>query len=110
MNDLAKTNEIISEKLKKIHLLPRGQTLSGVVISNKAKNTVVVLREIVRKIPKYNRYMRSRSKIHAHVPDGIDIRLGDVVEIRETRKISKTKSWAVTKILKRGEIYESTQS
>ncbi|MCS7122490.1 MAG: 30S ribosomal protein S17 [Candidatus Micrarchaeota archaeon] len=110
MNDLDRMNEILSKKLSEIHLLPRGQTLSGVVVSNRAKNTVVVLREIVRKIPKYNRYMRSRSKIHAHVPDGVSIQQGDVVEIRETRKISKTKSWIVTKILKRGEIREITQS
>lgn len=110
MDDLKDINNLIIKKLSEERLLPRGQRLVGNVISNKAKNTVVVLREVIRKIPKYNRYMRSKSKIHAHVPNGIDIKVGDIVEIAETRKISKTKSWVVNKILKRGVAYESSES
>ncbi len=103
MNDLEIINNTILDKLKQERLLPRGQRLVGIVISNKAKNTVVVAREVIRKLPKYNRYMRSKSKIHVHVPNGIELKIGDTIEIAETRKISKTKSWVVNKILKRGE-------
>ncbi|MEM0356665.1 MAG: 30S ribosomal protein S17 [Candidatus Anstonellales archaeon] len=110
MDDLENVNRLIGQKLRELNLLPRGQTLTGVVVSNRAKNTITILREIVRKIPKYNRYMRSRSKIHAHVPSGIEVNIGDIVEVQETRKISKTKSWVVTRILKRGGIYESVES
>ena len=51
---------------------------------------------------KYMRYARRISKIAAHNPDEIGAHIGDLVEIAECRKISKTKAWIVTKIVVKG--------
>jgi ribosomal protein S17 len=61
-----------------------------------------VQRNVVTYIPRYRRYARSISKIPAHNPDEIGAQVGDIVEIAECRKISKTKAWVVTKILQKG--------
>jgi small subunit ribosomal protein S17 len=81
----------------------RGLILVGVVVSDKAKKTVIVQRDLVSYIPKYKRYARKISKIAAHNPPELNAQVGDIVEIAECRKISKTKAWIVTKIIKKGE-------
>jgi len=84
-------------------LKTRGAMAEGKVVSDKGKNTVIVEREHVRFIPKYERYLRSRSRIPAHNPECIGAKVGDVVKIAECRKLSKTKAWTVVKILGREE-------
>jgi small subunit ribosomal protein S17 len=79
----------------------RGARIVGRVVSDKNKKTVVVERDVTKKITKYKRLARSRSRIQAHNPDEIGARTGDMVRIGETRKISKTKSWVVMEILSR---------
>ncbi len=73
----------------------RGQILEGEVVSDKAPKTVVVQRIYLKKIPKYERYEKRRSKIHAHNPPCINAKVGDVVKIAECRPLSKTKSFVV---------------
>jgi small subunit ribosomal protein S17 len=73
----------------------RGQILEGTVVSDKAPKTVVVLRSYLKKNPKYERYEKRRSKIHAHNPPCINAKVGDVVKIAECRPLSKTKSFVV---------------
>ncbi len=73
----------------------RGQVLEGKVTSDKMDKTVVVEREHAEKIPKYERYERRSSRIHAHNPPCIDAREGDKVKVGECRKLSKQKSFVV---------------
>jgi len=75
----------------------RGNVLKGVVVSDKMKNSVVVQIERIKHYPKYERHSGVHSKISAHKPECMDIHNKDVVEISETRKLSKTKSFVVTK-------------
>ncbi|NPA22399.1 MAG: 30S ribosomal protein S17 [Candidatus Micrarchaeota archaeon] len=103
MSSLEELNKKLQERIKEEKILPRGISVRGKVVSTKAKNTVTIERTFIVRIPKYKRYMRKRSKIHAHVPDGISLRVGDEVIAQQTRKISKTKAWVVTKVVKRGE-------
>ena len=79
----------------------RGLTAIGQVVSDKGKKTVIVKRDLVKYISKYNRYARTTSKIPAHNPDEMAAKLGDIVEIAQCRKISKTKAWVVTKVVSR---------
>ncbi|MCQ4335033.1 30S ribosomal protein S17 [Natronomonas sp. F2-12] len=61
--------------------------------------TVVVEREYEVKVPKYDRYMKRRSKIPAHVPGVLEpLSVGDDVKIAETRPLSKTKSHVVVEV------------
>ncbi len=69
----------------------------GTVVSNKMGNTVVIERQHMKMVPKYQRYEKRRSKIHAHNPPCIDAKIGDIVTIAECRPISKTKSYVVVK-------------
>ncbi|MEK6820834.1 MAG: 30S ribosomal protein S17 [archaeon] len=77
----------------------RGNEIVGKVISDKAPKTVTVEREIVVYVPKYERYKKLRSRVHAHNPEWMNAKEGDIVRIGETRKISKTKAFIVTEII-----------
>lgn len=92
---------------KKRPLSVRGARLVGKVVSDKNKKTVVVERDMIKKITKYKRMARGRSRIQAHNPDEIGAKVGDIVRIGETRKISKTKSWTVIEIVSKAEEVEA---
>ncbi len=77
----------------------RGQIIEGTVVSNEMDRTVVVEREYDVKVPKYDRYMKRRSRISAHVPGVLEpIAVGANVKIAETRPLSKTKSHVVVEV------------
>jgi small subunit ribosomal protein S17 len=77
----------------------RGQTLEGTVASTKMDKTVVVEREYDVFVPKYDRYMKRRSRVSAHVPGVLDPEEGDTVRIAECRPLSKTKQHVVVEIV-----------
>lgn len=82
-------------------ILPvRGQVLSGVVVSDKMDKTVVVQRTFVKKIAKYERYEKRKTKVHAHNPPCMSAKQGDNVTIAECRPLSKTKSYVVIEVKK----------
>ena len=68
--------------------------LSGTVVSTKMKDTVVVLVERYQKHPKYGKFVKSRKKYKAH-DLGNTKAMGEKVDIRETRPISKDKHFVV---------------
>ena len=74
------------------------RTLIGRVTSDKMNKTVTVLVERNVQHPIYKKYVVHSKKYHAHVEVGV-CKTGDLVEIVETKPISKTKAWAVTKVL-----------
>lgn len=76
------------------------RTLTGKVVSDKMDKTVTVLVERRVKHPMYGKVIRLSKKYHAHDP-GNECKEGDTVEIVETRPISKTKAWAVTRVIER---------
>lgn len=71
----------------------------GTVTSAKAAKTAVIMIPRVRKVPKYERYEKRRSKIHAHVPSCLTVKEGDRVTIAECRKLSRTKAFVVTRVM-----------
>jgi small subunit ribosomal protein S17 len=76
------------------------RTLTGRVVSDKMDKTVTVLVERKVKHPVYGKVMVRSKKYHAH-NDGNTAKAGDLVEIIETRPVSKTKAWAVTSVLQK---------
>lgn len=78
----------------------RGRTFKGTVVRDKMSKTVSVEWERSKYIPKYERYEKKKSRVKAHNPENINAKQGDEVEIKETRPLSKTKNFIVTKILK----------
>ena len=74
------------------------RTLVGRVVSNKMQKTVTVLVERRVKHPLYGKYIVKSNKYHAHDETNA-LNEGDVVEIAESRPLSKTKTWAVTRVV-----------
>ena len=82
-------------------LSTRGKKFTGKVIRAKMAKTVTVEWERQIYIQKYERYKKARTTIKAHNPETINAVEGDIVTIEETRPISKTKNFIVTKIVKK---------
>jgi len=82
-------------------LSPRGTVLEGEVASDSMEKTVVVEREHDVKVPKYDRYMRRRSRTPAHSPPCLDVEEGDQVRVAECRPLSKTKHFVVIEVMDR---------
>ncbi len=75
------------------------RTLVGRVASDKMMKTVTVLIERKVKHPMYGKFIVQSRKYAAHNEMGAAT--GDLVQIQETRPISKTKAWAVTVVLQK---------
>jgi small subunit ribosomal protein S17 len=73
--------------------------LTGKVVSTKMEKTIVVEVERVFRHPVYKKTMKSHKKHKAH-NENMKIELGDIVEIKETRPISKDKHFIVVNKLK----------
>ncbi len=74
------------------------RTLVGRVVSTKMDKTVTVLVERRVKHPVYGKYVVRSTKLHAHDEQNA-LNEGDLVEIAETRPMSKTKAWKVTRVV-----------
>jgi len=77
------------------------RTLIGKVVSDKRSKTITVLIERRTKHELYGKIVARTSKYHAH-DENDEYKMGDVVEIAESRPISKTKSWVVTRLVQKG--------
>ena len=84
----------------------RGKITSGVVVSKKSRNTVIIRRNYVQFIKKYQRYERRNTRLACHLPDCLknDINLGDLIRVGESRKLSKTKAFIVLEKISSEEI------
>ena len=76
----------------------RGQILEGLVASDKAEKSITVERSFYKFIRKYERYEKRKSKINVHIPDCIQVKVGDAVKIAECRPLSKTKHFVVVEV------------
>ena len=84
----------MARKAKKEITGNKGAFLKGVVVSDKMDKTVVVLVSRFVKHPKYGKFYKINKKYKAH-DEGNEYKVGDKVEIAETRPISKDKKFAV---------------
>jgi small subunit ribosomal protein S17 len=78
----------------------RGRTFDGVVI-RKLPGRITIQFERMLKVPKYERYEKRKTKIHARLPDCMkdDVAVGDLIQIAETRPISKMIHFVVSKVI-----------
>lgn len=79
---------------KEIKKTTKSSTLKGVVVGDKMQKTVVVSVTRFVKHPKYGKYYKVSKKYKAHDEDNT-FKVGDTVEIAETRPISKDKKFKV---------------
>lgn len=83
-------NDLKHKKIKKF---------KGIVVSNKMEQTIVVKVDRQKKHTKYKKYYKFSKKYHVHNPNN-KAKIGNTVIFQETKPISKTKKWILTKILK----------
>jgi small subunit ribosomal protein S17 len=76
------------------------RTLIGRVVSDKMDKSAVVLVERQVRHPLYGKYIRRSTKLHIH-DENNECKEGDTVTIKQTRPVSKTKSWALVEIVER---------
>jgi len=76
------------------------RTLTGKVVSDKRNKTVTVLIERRVKHPIYDKIVIKSSKYHAHDAND-EYKNGDIVEITQSRPLSKTKNWIATRLVQK---------
>ncbi len=77
------------------------KTKYAVVVSKIGDKSIKVQIDYKIKHPMYGKYIKRRTKLGVHDEKNM-AGIGDVVEIAECRPISKTKSWRLVKVLKKG--------
>merc|ERR1711973_702529 len=79
----------------------RGRILTGIVASMKMKRTIVLRRDYLHFIKKYQRYEKRHKTLSAHMsPCFRDVNLGDLVTVGQCRPLSKTVRFNVLKVAK----------
>ena len=76
--------------------------LTGRVVSDKMDKSITVLIERLVRHPLYGKQHRRSTKIKAHDENNV-CQQGDLVRIKETRPISKTKSWTLVDVVEKVE-------
>ena len=76
------------------------KTRVGRVVSDKMQKTIVVAIEDNIKHPLYGKVIKNTVKFKAH-DENNECRIGDKVEIMETRPLSKDKNWRLVKIIEK---------
>jgi small subunit ribosomal protein S17 len=84
--------------MRKILMDRNVQTLVGKVVSNAMDKTVVVSVERLVKHKLYKKYMKRSKKYYAH-DEKNTFNVGDTVELKATRPMSKTKRWRASKLI-----------
>ena len=79
----------------------KSKELEGIVVSSGKMNKTIIVR-VDRRVthPLYKKTINKFSKFHVH-DENHQCEIGDVVQIKESRPISKTKSWVLLNIVKK---------
>ena len=90
-------------KVKKQKIVgTRGRTFRGIV-TKKFDTRVVIEFERTVRIPKYERFAKKKTRLHARIPAEMNVHVGDLVKVRECRPLSKIIHFVVIDVLKEAE-------
>lgn len=76
------------------------RTQQGRVVSDKMEKSIVVAIERKVKHPLYGKFMIRTTKLHVH-DENNECGIGDLVEIKECRPLSKSKSWTLLRVIEK---------
>ena len=82
------------------------RTIEGIVVSDKMAKTITILVERTYKHPKYKKYVRKQQRYHAHDENG-EAKLGDRVEVRACRPLSRLKRWTLVRVVEKSKAPEA---
>ena len=103
-NEIQIVETAISEK----KISPRGRTFEGIVKKKFHKRIVIEFERMIY-VKKYERYAKSRTRIHARLPMSMEkeINIGDLIMVQECRPLSKIIHFIVIKKIKDGQKMET---
>lgn len=81
-------------------MINKVHSLVGYVVSDRMHKSRVVAVDRLIKHAIYKKFIKRTTRLHVHDSDN-NSRIGDLVEVRECRPVSKTKSWILTAIIKK---------
>ncbi|WP_097356837.1 30S ribosomal protein S17 [Candidatus Enterovibrio escicola] len=79
------------------------RTQEGCVVSDKGDKSMVVSIERLVKHPIYSKFIKRTTKLHVHDKNNECVQ-GDIVEVRECRPLSKTKSWTLVRVVEKARL------
>jgi small subunit ribosomal protein S17 len=100
MKDKAvRTREKDPKKIVKSRVGTRGRIFQGVVMK-KFEGRVVMELERTVKVTKYERFAKKKTRLHVKIPEGMSLKVGDNIRVRECRPLSKMIHFIVIGVLK----------
>eukprot|EP00972_Heterocapsa_arctica_P026349 3879269-Heterocapsa_arctica.AAC.1 len=78
----------------------RGKILKGMVVSEKMRRTIIIRRNYLHYIKKFNRFEKRHSNLAAHCSPCFEVKEGDIVTVGQCRPLSKTVRFNVLKVEK----------
>merc|ERR1712139_586009 len=78
----------------------RGRILKGMCISNKMKNTIIIRRDYLNYVSKYNRFEKRHKNVAAHCSPCFRVKEGDIVTVGQCRPVAKTVRFNVLRVKK----------
>ncbi|CCJ29051.1 unnamed protein product [Pneumocystis jirovecii] len=87
----------------------RGRILTGTVVSTKMTRTIIIRREYLHYIPKYNRYEKRHKNFAAHLSPAFRVNEGDIVTVGQCRPLSKTVRFNVLRVERHNEVETAKQ-
>ncbi|MBS3071800.1 30S ribosomal protein S17 [Candidatus Pacearchaeota archaeon] len=94
-----KTQQKVNDS-KSSNVPTRGRTFEGYVTKKFSTRVVIVFERTVY-VQKYERFYKKKTKLHARLPQNINVEVGDYVRIKETRPLSKIIHFIVTDIVRK---------
>ena len=86
----------------------RRHQFKGVVVSDKADKTRVVMVEWLYRHPRYDKTLRKRSKFYVH-DEKNESKAGDTIEIMATRPLSKLKRWRLVRVVEKARVPQMSE-
>ena len=99
---IEKTKNKEQKKESQNLVVTRGRIFQGIV-KKKFDTRVVIEFDRTVKVPKYERFMRKKTRLHARIPSGMVIEVGDYVSAQECRPLSKIIHFVVIGIIRKAE-------
>ncbi len=90
----------IQEKKTTSVVATRGRVFQGHVIKVFPTRIVVEFERTVY-VPKYERYTKTKTRLHARLPAGVPVAVGDQVQVRECRPLSKIIHFVMTDVIRK---------
>jgi small subunit ribosomal protein S17 len=97
---MSEAKQVEEKGKKKLLVGTRGRVFQGFVIKKFGSRVVIEFERTVY-VPKYERFTRKKTKLHARIPEKMNVEIGNYIKIRECRPLSKIVHFIVVDVLKK---------